>query len=88
MQQAGFVRALSGPVGAGARRAALGLAVCLVSAGCGVRTPVRVLEVQGHVQSLSTSGSVLVGEFLGSRTYIWDWADLRKPAHAVEPLRI
>lgn len=53
-------------------------------AGCVERGPVRTLEVQGHVQSLSTSGSVLIGDFLGNKTYLWDWGDLRKPSQVFD----
>lgn len=53
-------------------------------AGCAEMQPSYALEVQGHVQSLATSGSVLIGDFLGNKTYLWDWGNLRRPSQVFD----
>jgi hypothetical protein len=58
-----------------------GLAVALL-AGCASRQPVHELGVRGQVQSLATSGAVLAGEFVGDKTYVWDWGDLKRAPRA------
>lgn len=52
--------------------------------GCAGQVTVCTLEVQGHVQSLATSGSALIGDFLGNKTYIWDWRDLNKQSEVFD----
>ncbi len=62
---------------------ALVLAVAATLAGCVAKQPVCELSVQGQVQSLSSSGSALVGEYVGDKTYVWDWGNLAKSPQAV-----
>jgi len=58
-----------------------GLAAALL-AGCAARQPVCELSVRGQVQSLVTSGAALAGEFVGDKTCVWDWGDLKKAPRA------
>ncbi len=64
----------------------LGLVAVLAGglAGCAAKRPVYELSVRGQVQSLTSSGSALVGDFIGDKTYVWDWANLGRPPHAFE----
>ncbi len=55
------------------------------AAGCAEMRPVGTLEVKGHVNSLATSGSALIGDFLGNKTYIWDWGNLLAAIPGLRP---